>query len=163
MSSMKGNKREGEKVKSVRQAVIKNIIDRQIIETQEDLAEALRQERIKVTQATVSRDIKEMMLIKVPTGDGRYRYAYPMNNTVIFTEERMQRLFQDTVLGCDYSENIVVLKTLPGGANTVASALDHANWPEVLGTVAGDDNIFIIVKPKEAAPEVTQRLLAFLN
>ena len=163
MSSMKGNKREGEKVKSVRQAVIKNIIDRQIIETQEDLAEALRQERIKVTQATVSRDIKEMMLIKVPTGDGRYRYAYPMNNTVIFTEERMQRLFQDTVIGCDYSENIVVLKTLPGGANTVASALDHANWPEVLGTVAGDDNIFIIVKPKAAAPEVTQRLLAFLN
>ena len=161
MSSMKGNKREGEK---------KNIIDRQIIETQEDLAEALRQERIKVTQATVSRDIKEMMLIKVPTGDGRYRYAYPMNNTVIFTEERMQRLFQDTVLGCDYSENIVVLKTLPGGANTVASALDHANWPEVLGTVpevlgtvAGDDNIIIIVKPKDAAPEVTQRLLAFLN
>jgi len=67
------------------------------------------------------------------------------------------------VLGCDYSENIVVLKTLPGGANTVASALDHANWPEVLGTVAGDDNIFIIVKPKAAAPEVTQRLLAFLN
>ena len=163
MSSMKGNKREGEKVKSVRQAVIKNIIDRQIIETQEDLAEALRQERIKVTQATVSRDIKEMMLIKVPTGDGRYRYAYPMNNTVIFTEERMQRLFQDTVLGCDYSENIVVLKTLPGGANTVASALDHANWPEVLGTVAGDDNIFIIVKPKAAASEVTQRLLGFLN
>ena len=163
MSSMKGNKREGEKVKSVRQAVIKNIIDRQIIETQEDLAEALRQERIKGTQATVSRDIKEMMLIKVPTGDGRYRYAYPMNNTVIFTEERMQRLFQDTVLGCDYSENIVVLKTLPGGANTVASALDHANWPEVLGTVAGDDNIFIIVKPKAAASEVTQRLLGFLN
>ena len=67
MSLLKGNKREGEKVKSVRQAVIKNIIERQIIETQEDLAEALRQERIKVTQATVSRDIKEMMLIKVPT------------------------------------------------------------------------------------------------
>ena len=111
----------------------------------------------------MSRDIKEMMLIKVPTGDGRYRYAYPMQNTVIFTEERMQRLFQDTVIHCDYSENIVVVKTLPGGANTVASALDHANWPEVLGTVAGDDNIFIIVKPKAAAKTVTERLTSFLQ
>lgn len=156
-------RREGESVKSVRQAVIKNIIETQIIETQEDLADALRQQRIKVTQATVSRDIKEMMLIKVPTGDGRYRYAYPMQNAVIFTEERMQRLFQDTVIHCDYSENIVVVKTLPGGANTVASALDHANWPEVLGTVAGDDNIFIIVKPKSAAKTVTERLSSFLQ
>ena len=150
-------------MKSVRQAVIKNIIETQIIETQEELADALRQQRIKVTQATVSRDIKEMMLIKVPTGDGRYRYAYPMQNAVIFTEDRMQRLFQDTVIHCDYSENIVVVKTLPGGANTVASALDHANWPEILGTVAGDDNIFIIVKPKSAAKTVTERLTSFLQ
>jgi transcriptional regulator of arginine metabolism len=75
----------------------------------------------------------------------------------------MQRLFQDTVIHCDYSENIVVVKTLPGGANTVASALDHANWPEVLGTVAGDDNIFIIVKPKAAAKTVTERLTSFLQ
>ncbi len=163
MSPIKATRREGEKVKSVRQAVIKNIIETQIIETQEELADALRQQRIRVTQATVSRDIKEMMLIKVPTGDGRYRYAYPMQNTVIFTEERMQRLFQDTVIHCDYSENIVVVKTLPGGANTVASALDHANWPEILGTVAGDDNIFIIVKPKSAAPVVTRRLQSFLE
>ena len=163
MSQKETTKREGEKVKSVRQAVIKSIIGSQIIETQEDLADALRGQRIKVTQATVSRDIKEMMLIKVPTGDGRYRYAYPMQNTVIFTEERMQRLFRDTVVNCDFSENIVVVKTLPGGANTVASALDHANWPEVLGTVAGDDNIFIIVKPKAAAEIVTKRLMSFLE
>ncbi len=163
MNPVKAGRREGERVKSVRQAVIKNIIETQIIETQEELADALRQQRIQVTQATVSRDIKEMMLIKVPTGDGRYRYAYPMQNAVIFTEERMQRLFQDTVIHCDYSENIVVVKTLPGGANTVASALDHANWPEILGTVAGDDNIFIIVKPKAAAQKVTERLTSFLQ
>ncbi|MBP3780900.1 MAG: arginine repressor, partial [Selenomonas sp.] len=81
-------KREGDSVKGTRQGLIKRIIEEQIIETQEDLAEALRARRIKVTQATVSRDIKEMMLIKVPTGDGRYRYAYPLQNTVIFSEER---------------------------------------------------------------------------
>ena len=150
-------------MKSVRHAVIKNIIENQVIETQEDLAEALRERRIKVTQATVSRDIKELMLIKVPTSDGRYRYASPMQNAILFTEERMQRLFSDTVTHCDYSENIIVVKTLPGGANTVASALDHANRPEVLGTVAGDDNIFVIVKPKEATEKIMQRLKSYLR
>lgn len=150
-------------MKSVRHAVIKNIIEHDVIETQEDLAEALRQKRIKVTQATVSRDIKEMMLIKVPTGDGRYRYASPMQNTILFTEDRMQRLFQDTVTECDYSENIIVIKTLPGGANTVASALDHAKWPEVLGTVAGDDNIFVIIKPKEKTEEIMKKLQSYLR
>lgn len=150
-------------MKSVRHAVIKNIIEHDVIETQEDLAEALRQKRIKVTQATVSRDIKEMMLIKVPTGDGRYRYASPMQNTILFTEDRMQRLFQDTVTECDFSENIIVIKTLPGGANTVASALDHAKWPEVLGTVAGDDNIFVIIKPKEKTEEIMKKLQSYLR
>ena len=74
----------------------------------------------------------------------------------------MQRLLHDTVTGCDYSENIVVVKTLPGGANTVASAIDYANWPEVLGTVAGDDNIFVIVKPKSAAPQIVERLKSYM-
>ena len=148
-------------MKSARHAVIKNIIENQVIETQEDLAEALRQRRIKVTQATVSRDIKELMLIKVPTGDGRYRYASPMRNAIIFSEDRMQRLFQDTVIHCDYSENIIVIKTLPGGANTVASALDHANWPEIIGTVAGDDNIIVVIKPKEATERIMNRLHSY--
>lgn len=152
-----------ESLKSVRHAVIKNIIENQVIETQEDLAEALRQKHIRVTQATVSRDIKELMLIKVPTGDGRYRYASPMHHAVVFSEDRMQRLFRDTVTGCDYSENIIVVKTLPGGANTVASALDHTKWPEIIGTVAGDDNILIVVKPKEAVPDLMARLQSYLE
>ena len=150
-------------MKSVRHAVIKNIIDNQVIETQEDLAEALRERRIQVTQATVSRDIKELMLIKVPTGDGRYRYASPMQNAILFTEERMHRLFADTVTACDYSENIIVVKTLPGGANTVASALDHANWTEVIGTVAGDDNIIMVIKPKEATEKILHRFQSYLK
>lgn len=150
-------------MKSVRHAVIKNIIDNQVIETQEDLAEALRERRIQVTQATVSRDIKELMLIKVPTGDGRYRYASPMQNAILFTEERMHRLFSDTVTACDYSENIIVVKTLPGGANTVASALDHANWTEVIGTVAGDDNIIMVIKPREATEKILHRLQSYLK
>ncbi|MBQ1890113.1 arginine repressor [Selenomonas caprae] len=150
-------------MKSIRHAVIKDIIDAQVIETQEELAAALRERRIQVTQATVSRDIKELMLIKVPSGDGRYRYASPMQNTLLFTEERMRRLFADTVTDCDYSENLIVVKTLPGGASTVASALDHANWSEVIGTLAGDDTILVIIKPKEATEKILKRLQEYLK
>lgn len=146
--------------KAARHARIRDIIGRQAIETQDELAEALRQMHIDVTQATVSRDIKELMLIKVPVGDGRYRYAYPASKDALFSNKRMERLFQDSVTGMDFSENIIVVKTLPGTANAVASALDHAGWPDILGTVAGDDSILVVVKPKEAARSVMKKLEA---
>ena len=145
-------------MKAIRHARIKDIIENAVIETQEDLAEALREQHIEVTQATVSRDIKELMLIKVPTGDGRYRYAYPMEKNLVFSKNRMSRMFQDSVIGLDYSENIIVVKTLPGTANAVASTLDYAKWPEIIGTVAGDDNILVVVKPKEAVHRIIKKL-----
>ena len=145
-------------MKSLRHAKIKEIISNELIETQDDLAEALRKHHIEVTQATVSRDIKELMLIKVPVGDGRYRYAYPMDKQTLFSKDRIVRLFHDSVTGIDYSENIIVIRTLPGTANAVASALDYAQWSEIIGTVAGDDNILVVVKPKEAAPNVIRKL-----
>lgn len=143
--------------------VIRSIISQEIIETQDELAEALRNRHIRVTQATVSRDIKELMLIKVPTGDGRYRYALPSDSSYVFTKDRMVRVFRDTIVGCDYSENILVVKTLPGGASTVASALDSCNWPEIVGTVAGDDTILAVVKPIESTPKILARLSEFLK
>ena len=150
-------------MKAIRHARIKDIIENAVIETQEDLAEALRKQHIEVTQATVSRDIKELMLIKVPTGDGRYRYAYPMEKNLVFSKNRMSRMFQDSVVGINFSENILVIKTLPGAANAVASTLDYAKWPEIIGTVAGDDNIFVIVKPKDATEKIMHRLLSYLK
>lgn len=145
-------------MKSLRHSKIKEIIERQVIETQEDLAEALRREGIEVTQATVSRDIKELMLVKVPTVDGRYKYAFPAEPAASrFSLGRMQRTFQDSVVSIDSSSNIIVIKTLPGTAQAVAATIDHAKWPEVLGTVAGDDTIFTIVKPPEAVDEVMER------
>jgi transcriptional regulator of arginine metabolism len=149
-------------VKAIRHARIKDIIENNVVETQEDLAAALKQQHIEVTQATVSRDIKELMLIKVPTGDGRYRYAYPAEKDTAFSKSRMARMFQDSVVGMDYSENIIVIKTLPGTANAVAWTLDHAKWSEVIGTVAGDDNIFVVVKPKEATASIMKRLETML-
>lgn len=145
-------------MKSKRHAIIKDIIEAQAVETQEELAEALRNRNIQVTQATVSRDIKEMMLIKVPTESGRYRYAAPPQENVVFTKDRMARLFRDNVTGVDSSENLIVVKTLPGSASIVAAGLDQSQWPEIIGTIAGDDNILVVIKPKDAVPQVVKRL-----
>ena len=147
-------------MKALRHATIKEIIENNVIETQDDLAEALRKQAITVTQATVSRDIKELMLIKVPAGEGRYRYAFPVESNTAFLQPRMERIFQDSVIGIDHSSNIVVIKTLPGTAQAVAAAIDNTKWADIIGTVAGDDNILVVVKPVEAVPKVISRLLA---
>jgi transcriptional regulator of arginine metabolism len=159
---LKDGERGARAVKILRHAKIKEIVEQQVIETQEELAESLRSHGIEVTQATVSRDIKELRLIKVPTGDGRYRYAYPMEQSLLFSQSRMERMFRDSVVAIDYSENIIVLKTLPGGGQAVAATIDHAKWPEVIGTVAGDDNILVVVKPAQAAPTVADRFRGLL-
>lgn len=149
--------------KAARQVRIKEIIENHVIETQEDLGEMLRRHNIKVTQATVSRDIKELMLVKVPVGNGRSRYAFPTENNACFSQERMIRMFRDVVTGFDYSENLIIIKTLPGTANAVASAIDGARWPEVMGTIAGDDNILVVVKPKSAVERVVKHLAAMTD
>jgi transcriptional regulator of arginine metabolism len=143
-------------LKSLRHSKIKEIIDQQVVETQEDLAAALREHGIEVTQATVSRDIKELLLIKVPTGDGRYRYAFPSEQGVVLSQARMERIFQDSVLSIVSSGTLIVIRTLPGTAQAVAYTVDYVRWPEILGTVAGDDTIFVAV----ATPEEVENLLA---
>ena len=149
--------------KIARQAIIKEIIENNIIETQEDLATELKSRHIAVTQATVSRDIKEMMLVKVPVGDGSYRYAFPNEKSLTFSQERMARMFQDAVIAINFSENLIVLKTLPGTANAVASTIDGVKWPEIIGTVAGDDNILIVVMPKEKTAEITKKIESMIG
>lgn len=150
-------------MKGLRLSRIKELVEHNIIETQEELADALRKEGIDITQATVSRDIKELMLIKAPVGDGRYRYALPKDQNTIFSHTRMTRMFEDAVVAIDSSENIIVLKTMPGTAQAVAATIDNAKWPEILGTVAGDDTIFLVVKPVEAVPDVIAKFRDLLK
>lgn len=144
-------------MKTHRQARVKEIVERVVIRTQDELADALRNEGIDVTQATVSRDIKEMMLVKVPTGDGSYRYAFPAEQNVTVSAARLEKTFQDSVLSVNSSGNIIVLRTLPGTAQAVAYVLDNIRWPEIIGTVAGDDTIFLVVKPEKAVETVLER------
>lgn len=136
---------------------ILEIIKRDEIETQEELAAELKKEGIEVTQATISRDIKELRLIKVPVGDQKYKYALPYDKTTGNFIEVMSKMFRDFVVSMDYTECFIVLKSLPGTAPAVASSIDGANWPEIIGTVAGDDNILIIIKPKEKVEEFLER------
>jgi transcriptional regulator of arginine metabolism len=150
-------------LKTLRHSKIKEIIDRHIIETQEELAEALSKQGIGVTQATVSRDIKELMLIKVPTGDGRYRYAFPPEQNIVLSQARLERTFQDSIVTIDHSQNIVVLRTLPGTAQAVAYTIDYVKWPEIIGTVAGDDTIFVLVKPIEAVLQVIEKFRSLMG
>lgn len=152
--------KKDERTKPRRQEKIREIVENHIVETQEELTALLRREHITATQATVSRDVKELMLVKVPTGDGRSRYAFPKAESGPRRESRLEALFADAVTGVDASGALVVLRTLPGMANAVASALDAAQWENIIGTVAGDDTILAVVKPESAAPAVEMRMKA---
>jgi transcriptional regulator of arginine metabolism len=149
-------------VKARRQAKILELIKIHVLETQEELADALGRQGIPVTQATVSRDIKELQLNKIPTGDGRYRYAMP-DEVPAASWDKRRRIFQESVLGVEHSENIIIVKSLPGTAPGVASALDHLGWTEMIGSVAGDDTVMVIVKPKDATPALVERIRGLMH
>ncbi|MDD3268268.1 MAG: arginine repressor [Syntrophomonadaceae bacterium] len=145
-----------------RHFTIMDILSKQRIATQEELCEVLRNNGFDVTQATVSRDIKEMHLVKIPDKEG-YHYALPDAKTTGGSYERMRRIFKDSIVSLDYSESLVVIKTLPGAAQSVASLVDASNHQSILGTVAGDDTLFIVVKPKEAVVAVIEEFEQLVN
>ncbi|MDD4047845.1 MAG: arginine repressor, partial [Clostridia bacterium] len=125
---------------------------------QEELAEALSKASFDVTQATISRDIKELQLIKISKNDNKYFYGLPKEQTVLHSIERLRMMMQELVIGIDHSENIVVIKTYPGNAHGVASLLDGSNWQHVIGTLAGDDTIILIIKPLEEVENILGKL-----
>ncbi|MEG2185701.1 MAG: arginine repressor, partial [Clostridia bacterium] len=132
-------------MKSSRQIAILEIISKQMIETQEELADALNTHGFQVTQATVSRDIKELRLVKVLATDGKYRYviADKAENTL---NERLIRMFHETVVSINSAYNQIIIKTIPASANIAAETIDSLQWPEILGTIAGDNTIMLIVR-----------------
>lgn len=144
-------------MKARRQRKILEIIRQKSIETQEELAANLGKCGFEVTQATVSRDIKELGLIKIPGENNVFKYASPGEQYVQRAEDRLKRYFRDTVVSLVLSEHLIVIKTHPGGAQGVASAIDQAGWPEIIGTVGGDDTILVVIKPKRAAETVLKR------
>lgn len=144
-------------MKYSRHAKILELIDKYNIETQEELAEKLKEVGMDVTQATVSRDIKELKLIKVMTEDERYRYA-PVFQTEGTITNRLLTIFTESFVSCDYANNIVIVKTLPGMAEASASAMDSLKWTDIIGTIAGDDTIMIVCRAEKIAEELVNKL-----
>jgi transcriptional regulator of arginine metabolism len=145
-------------MKSNRHANIIAIIKEQIVATQEELGEALEAKGIVVTQATLSRDIKELGLVKISTPEGRYRYSMPQDRLPGDMVRRAQKMLEDAVISIDSAENILVIKTMHGNAQGVAAAFDDLDWPEVVGTVAGDDTIMAVIRNKSQVKDVLERL-----
>ena len=144
-------------MKTVRQVAILDIIEKQEIETQEELASALNARGIRVTQATVSRDIKELRLLKVLTPSGKYKYATGDQADNNLTD-RFIRMLAESLLSVSSANNLIVVKTLSGSANVAAEALDSMHWPEVLGTLAGDNTVLLIIRSNEETITVTSRI-----
>ena len=143
-------------MKAKRQALIREIVEAQSIQTQEELAEALRVRGMVVTQATVSRDIREMHLLKVLSDDGGYRYA-TMEKNETGVNDRLIRMLADSVVEMNCANNLIVVRTLPGSAHVAAEAIDNLKWPEVLGTIAGDNTLLIIGRSPEAVEVLENR------
>ncbi|MGD9473433.1 MAG: arginine repressor [Eubacteriaceae bacterium] len=140
-------------MKVARQLKIIEIIENNFIETQEELAQALKDSGFTVTQATISRDIKELKLIKVMNYEGKQHYA-PLKDIGSIYNERVSAVFRESVLTIDFVENMIVIRTLPAMAQAAALAIDSMDWSEVVGTIAGDDTIFVLVRNRNLIEEI---------
>ena len=132
-------------MKARRHKLIREIIEQQNIETQNQLTDSLESYGLKVTQATISRDIKDLGLVKISTGENTFCYGFPHGMTTINTYDRIKRMLCDNLIRVDIARNLLILKALPGTAQGVAFCLDGLGWKEIAGSIAGDDTIFIAI------------------
>ena len=131
--------------------MILEIISQENIETQEQLLARLQERGIVSTQATISRDIKQMHLIKEPVGQGVYKYAVSGNRTKLNFAEKLRTIFRESITSIEYAQNIVVLKTMPGLASAACSARDNMDISYMVGSLAGDDTAFLVMRDTESA------------
>lgn len=144
-------------MKISRHAKILELIEKNPTETQEELAEELKKNGYNITQATVSRDIKELKLVKVLDENGIYKYA-SLKEQDSMLSERLVKVFAESVLSVDYAANIIVIKTFSGAASAAAEAIDVLDFKEMVGTIAGDDTIFVLVRTQENVEAVIDKL-----
>lgn len=149
-------------MKKTRHSKIIEVIEKYDVETQEELAEKLREQGIQVTQATVSRDIRELQLTKVPAGGGTQKYAV-LKQEDLHLGDKYTRVLRDGFVSMDTAQNILVLRTVSGMAMAVAAALDALKFPEVVGCIAGDDTIFVAVHSADEAAQLKEKVHAIVK
>ncbi|MCI9644531.1 MAG: arginine repressor [Oscillibacter sp.] len=145
-------------MKNDRQAMILEIIAQENIETQEQLLTRLQARGFRCTQATISRDIKQLHLMKEPMGQGVYKYAVSGNRTTLNVAAKLRTIFRECIVSIDYAQNIVVVKTMPGLANGACSALDNMDMNDIVGSLAGDDTALLVMRNTEAAELLCQEI-----
>lgn len=150
-------------MKSQRQAKILEIIPNKNIETQEQLLAELQAEGFRATQATISRDIKELRIVKELTSLGTYRYTISANDFGSTFSARLNTIFRECVISFDYAQNIIVVRTLPGLASAAGSAIDAMNLNTIVGTLAGDDTVMIVMRDSNAAATLCGEIKSLLN
>lgn len=150
-------------MKTKRQAKILEIVSNRDVETQEQLLQELQDAGFYCTQATVSRDIRELRIVKELTGTGVYRYTTSTKEVKGTFSSRLNNIFRECVTGIDYAQNLVVLHTLPGLASAAGSAVDAMDMSFVLGTLAGDDTVMIVMKDTAAAAAFCGEIKKLLN
>ena len=138
-------------MKRTRQAKIMEIISNKNVETQEQLLQELQNAGFRSTQATISRDIKELRIIKELTSFGTYRYTTSNGEVSTTFSSKLNTIFKECITAFDYAQNIIVIRTLPGLAGAAASAIDAMNMSVVVGSLAGDDTVFIVMRDNNAA------------
>ncbi len=140
-----------------RHAKIVDLIGKHDIETQEELAEYLKREGYRVTQATISRDIRELKLTKIATNDGKQKYALMQSQSTGMNEKYL-RVLKDGFVSMDMAQNILIVKTVSGMAMAVAAAIDAMHWSEVAGCIAGDDTIMCAIRSTEDTVRVMDKI-----
>ncbi len=149
-------------MKKLRQGKVIEIIEKYDVETQEDLASYLREAGFQVTQATVSRDIRELKLTKMPTGKGRQKYVI-LKQEDTHMGDKYIRVLRDGFVAMDNAQNILVMKTVSGMAMAVAAAIDALKFKEVVGCIAGDDTIMIAVRTVEETQQLMERIRSMMD
>ncbi|WP_078379787.1 transcriptional regulator AhrC/ArgR [Sutcliffiella halmapala] len=147
--------------KGQRHIKIRELIANSEVETQDELVDRLKSAGFNVTQATVSRDIKELHLVKVPMLDGRYKYSLPADQR-FNPLQKLKRSLMDAFVKLDIAGHMIVMKTMPGNANAIGVLIDNLDWQEILGTICGDDTCLIICRTPDQAEELADRFINML-
>lgn len=148
--------------KQDRHKLIKQLLQENVIYRQEDFVSLLAQQGIEVTQATISRDVKDMQLIKLPTNDGGYQYSLPTEKKVN-TEKKLKRSLKDSYIFTDCHNEMCMVKVLPGNGPSISSLIDQMNYSEVFACLGDDDTVVIFTRSKDDAIELQKKLLTLIE
>ncbi|MFT5089361.1 MAG: transcriptional regulator of arginine metabolism [Candidatus Latescibacterota bacterium] len=146
--------------KQARQTRIRELLNGQAIDTHEKLAVVLQEQNIDVSQSTLSKDLRELGVVRVPQADGGFRYTLPEAGATLRDRHILERELQDYLVQAEQAVNMVVVKTLSGHAQSVCESIDRIGWSEVIGTIAGENTIFVAARSEQEAAQILAHLSA---